>query len=615
VCLLTLALAGAWNTAAQTIDWRKVGGSAVDLSLAAPATGAVDEVWFSADGAILYVKTHAGSVFQTVDFETWAPAAPAARSPLTPVAGVRLPEPQAAVVMANWDRTRFYALGRQLFRSADGGQSWSNLTGFKSAVVIGPGQRSLAVAPGNPDNLVVGNGFGVWRSLDGGLSWSGLNLFLPNLAARRILTTPGSTGGTRLVADGFGVLELPPGGTVWRPSADPGLQPESAQMQKYSAALGAEITAIGSSGATVYAGSSDGRLWVSIDGGRQFRQTETPRGTSGRVERIFFDGRVALAALSGAGPRILRNTNNMPFWDALDGDLPDAPARGVTGDRAAGAVYVATDQGIFWAAADLENASAAPIAWTSLSDKLPAVPATDVRLDPAGVQLYAALDGYGVYATAAPHRARNIRVVNAADFSTRPAAPGSLLSVVGGQVQNARGGDLNYPVLAVLGNESQIQVPFEAVGPRVALALELAAGGGTVRRDLAVQPVSPAILVGRDGVPMLWDADSSLPLDIRTPARSNGRLQIWATGLGKVRPDWPTGLPAPMENTPVVAASVRVFLDGSPLQVAAARLLPGYVGFYLVEVQLPAIANAGPAQLYISADGQESNRVLVNIEP
>ena len=100
--------------------------------------------------------------------------------------------------------------------------------------------------------------------------------------------------------------------------------------------------------------------------------------------------------------------------------------------------------------------------WTSLSASYDA-PAIDVRLDPARVQLYAALDGYGVFATAAP--VRNVRIVNTADFSTRAAAPGSLLSVLGGRVSSARGGNLDYPVLQVQGNDSQIQVPFEAVGP------------------------------------------------------------------------------------------------------------------------------------------------------
>jgi uncharacterized protein (TIGR03437 family) len=136
-----------------------------------------------------------------------------------------------------------------------------------------------------------------------------------------------------------------------------------------------------------------------------------------------------------------------------------------------------------------------------------------------------------------------------------------------------------------------------------------------VRRDVAVQPVSPAIFVGRDGGPWLYDGDSGKLVDLNNPARPNGRVQIMATGLGRVSPGWPTGMAAPLENTPAVAAEVRVFLNGSPVAVTRATLAPGYVGFYIVEVQLPAAVNAGAADLYLTAGGQESNRVRIAIEP
>jgi uncharacterized protein (TIGR03437 family) len=619
---LGLALAGVLLAQAQIPaqtqrPWRKIGGSSVELMLAAPATGAVDRVWFSADG-VLYAKVHSGKVFQTSDFETWSPATqPPDPTPAVDVAVPRMPEPGIRVVAFPGNQSRIYALGRQLFRSLDGGHSWDSLTAYGSQAVIGPGQHSVAVSPVNPDQLVVANEFGVWRSVDGGLSWSGLNELLPALPVRRILATPGSNSVTRVQVDNWGPLELQRGGSVWYRVQ--GEDSDAALRDRFSATLredlrGAEISAVGSAAdGTAYAGASDGRIWVSIAGG-PVHPVLQPSGN--RVERIYVDPtepRVALAALSGKGPHVLRTINygNNYFWDQLDGNLPpDAAAHSVTADRPAGAVYIATDKGVFWARADLENASPAPVTWTSLSASLPDAPATDVRLDPARVQLYAALDGYGVYAMATP--VRTIRIVNTADFSTRAAAPGSLLSVIGGRVSSARGGNLDYPVLFP-GDDSQIQVPFEAVGPSVNLSLQTS--NGVVTRELPVLPVSPAILLGRDGVPMLWDADSGLPLDFKNGAHSNGRLQIWATGLGKVRPDWPAGVHAPLENVPSVVAPVRVYLDGSPVPVTQATLLPGYVGFYLIEVQLPSINNAGTSELYISAGGQESNRVQMLIEP
>jgi hypothetical protein len=40
-----------------------------------------------------------------------------------------------------------------------------------------------------------------------------------------------------------------------------------------------------------------------------------------------------------------------------------------------------------------------------------------------------------------------------------------------------------------------------------------------------------------------------------------------------------------------------------------------HVGFYLVEAQLPVITNIGASELFISVDGQESNRTQILIEP
>jgi uncharacterized protein (TIGR03437 family) len=602
------------------VEWRRVGNPSMEVGLASPATGPVEAVWYSPDGGRLYARTPAGRVFATIDFESWTPAQGASEPAAPPPSAVdRLPEPGAKLVLAAAAPGRIYALGTQLYRSDDGGRSWVNLTAFHNQSVIGPAQRSVAVSSSDADQLAVANDFGVWRSMDGGLSWSGLNVRLPALPASRILATPGGMRGTRILVRGLGAMELPPGAEAWQPTADAQIQAENTAeenaLRRASQTLGTRITAVALSGQTFYAGAADGRMWVSLDAGGSW--TASPRtGAKGPVERFFADPsepRVALAAVGGTGAHVLRTTNGGAFWDDLTANLPDAPVHGVTAERSAGVVYVATDKGVFFAAADLENAGPAAVTWAPISKGLPAAPATDVKLDANGYQLYAALDGYGVYATAAPHRARTLRLVNAADFSTRAAAPGSLISVVGGRVSAATAGTLSFPVLAASETESQIQVPFEASAANFSLAL--ATGAGRFTLGLPVQAVSPAIFVNRDGSPMVLDGDSGLMLDARNTAHSGTRLQILATGLGRVRPDWPTGLAAPLENPPAVAATVKAYLDRVPVQVTRAALAPGYIGFYLIEVQLPALVNAGAAELYIAADGQESNRVQVVLEP
>jgi uncharacterized protein (TIGR03437 family) len=615
---VAFALATAALAAAQSApDWRRVGGSAVEMSLAAPATGPVRDVWFSPAGGALLARTASGNVFQTQDFENWTPAEPGTEAPRAiPAAAARIPETGATVIQALRNPARTYSLGRQLYRSDDGGHTWQNLTAYRTDSVIGTGQHSLAISPSDPDQIVVANDYGVWRSMDGGMSWSGLNQLLPNLAVRRILSTPAGASGTRVAAVNLGALELPPGGSVWQAAGSSiSADPEAALRLRFSPVIGTELTAVSQVGRFVYAGSRDGRIWYSIDSGATFSETRVPQGATGAVERIFVDPvepRVALAALAGRSARVLRSTQFGSFWDVLDGNLPDAAVRSVTADRASGAIYVATDKGVFFGRADLENASTPAVNWVDLTAKLPAAPAADVRLDPSAVQLYIALDGYGIYATAAPHRIGSLRIVNGGDFSMRPAAPGSLLSVLGGRVMGADASGLAYPILSGSEAETQIQVPFDAIGPNVSLALHTPTG--TVTRDLAVQPVSPAILISRDGAPMLWDADSGLPLDFRNPAHAGGRLQIWATGLGRVHPDWPAGMQAPLDGPPAVVAQVKATLDGNALQVTRATLVPGYVGFYLVEVQLPPAVNVGTSELFISAAGQDSNRVQLTLE-
>src|SRR5271165_6540182 len=92
--LALTALAGAQTSP----DWRKVGSAAVDLSLASPATGPVDRVWFS-PGGVLFARTASGKIFQTADFELWVRASSDVEVPaVTPAPAVRAPETGAQIV-------------------------------------------------------------------------------------------------------------------------------------------------------------------------------------------------------------------------------------------------------------------------------------------------------------------------------------------------------------------------------------------------------------------------------------------------------------------------------------------------------------------------------------
>ena len=608
------------------IGWRHVGNSAIELALPSLATGSVDRVWYSTNGSNLYAKTASGRVFQTSDFEQWQFISDPKVSPPPEQDPSAVRTPEAAFKIASGGGAgRMYGMARDVYRSDDGGDSWINVTAFKGTCLLGAGLASVAASPSDPDEVTVASATGVWRSVDGGLSWTGLNDFLPNLPSGHLLGLPSGTRGVRLsVANSAAEIEWAPGEkTAWKPADASEAGREQNLRNALSQVLKHPVTAIATAKDYVYAGDAEGRLRVSADAGVSWGAA-SKLGESGKVEAIWVDPndpRVAVAALSGrtgAAPNtgkpsyVLRTMNGGGFWDDITANLPDtAAAHGVTADRASGAIYVATDAGVFFTATDLGSAGR-PTNWTSLSDKLPTAAATDVKLDAGGNQIYAALDGYGVYTAIAPHRLRDARVVSAADYSAKAAAPGALLSVLGARVESASSDNVVSPVLDASDTASQIQVPFSAKGNMVSLSLDAAAG--PLIFEVSLKSVSPAIFVDPEGTPLIMDAASGVLLDASKPARASSRIQVLATGFGQVKPDWPTGLQAPLKDPPRVVATVHAYLDGSPVEVTQASLAPGYVGFYLIEVQIPRITNSGPAELYLEAEGQQSNRVRLYVE-
>jgi uncharacterized protein (TIGR03437 family) len=593
-------------------DWRHVGNGGIDLMLASPASGPVERAWFSPQGDQLFVQASSGRVFETTNFEKWTASTavpPPRQTPDRPG-----PESALTVKAAPADPVRLYALARRVLRSDDGGRSWAGLTTYAGESIIGDGMRDLAVSPANADEVVVVNDAGVWRSLDAGVSWTGLNESLPNLPVRKLVALPSGTAGLRALAGDAAVVEWAPGEKqAWKPITDRRAGAEAETRRALSVTLNVEVTAYSSLSDYLYAGARDGRIWYSADKGRTW--TESRKAVSGPVEAIYSDPkepRVAVAA-AGQGPGVhaLRTVNGGLFWDDLTADLPDVPAHGIAADRASGAIYIATDRGVFYTKGDLAAAGPATN-WTSLSG-LPEAAAVDVKLDAEGNQIYVALQGYGVYAAMAPHRSVAFRLVNSADMTARPVAPGSLLSVLGLRVQSATAQGLSFPVLTASDAGSQIQVPFEAAGTSIRLLLDAAGGSKTV--GVPLRDVSPAIFIDRDGAPLLLNADNGVMLDGMNPARSNSRVEILASGFGKVKPDWPAGVPAPLEDPPKVVAPIRAYLDRAPVDVTRAVLAPGYVGLYLVEIQMPPVVNAGFAEFYLESGDQQSNRVRVYLEP
>jgi len=660
-------LPGQEVAAARPLAWQAVGAKTVDLELAGPAGGPVADAYFSPDGRLLFVRTGRGETWATADLgETWQAAEARVdflgrvENPASLVGGPA-GEP-GAVFYRHPFRSRYvFALGQNLHRSGDEGRNWVNLTADALGSIIGAGQRAVAFSPLDPDLIVVANSRGLWRSVDGGLSWSSLNRNLPNLPAARIGRM--AEGATRVYLRGVGPVEWSAAG-LWQPVRDAAAEawalalaglPAADQVRRapwpldtpagivatyriwrQGEVISPDLTFCASGACSepgryyvsafaagagsqprYYAGTSDGHLWISPDGGRTWQPPQQGFAANGNpITALWVDPRnpfVALAALGGQrGGRVFRTTNGGLFWDDLTGNLPEGGARAVTANGETGSIYVATESGLFHARGDLRNPGPAT-PWTRLGGNIPDAPLEDVRLDAVTGALDVVVAGHGLYRTSAPDLADALRVLNAADLTARAAAPGGLLTVLGAAVQAARADRWNAPVLASAASESQIQVPFEATGSTLNLALETQRG---LRRvGVPLEEVSPAIFLDADGSPLVLDAAAGVLLDANRPARAGSQILILATGLGRVRPDWPTGLPAPLEDPPVTVTAVAVQLNGVPVRVVSSTLAGGYIGVYMVRVELPAILNAGVGELVLTAGDKASNRVRISLDP
>lgn len=626
---LLAGLALAATAAGQGLDWRRVGNAGMDLELAGLATGPVNRAWYSPAGDRLFILTGSGKVFETNDFDRWtADGGDVVALPVANGRSLTLPEAGAQIRNPGGSTPRVYAFGSFVYRSDNSGNNWDNLTAFHGLSIIGDNLRDLAVSPANEDEIVVAGSAGIFRSMDAGKTWSSLNENLPNLPSVRIRSLPVGSQGAQLELPGAMVVEWQPGERqAWRRADNTSAAGELVYRALLSQSRGAAVTAVSLGDQYIYTGMADGRIVVSADRGST-SQPATRIGQSGAVTAFWVDSadpRIALAVLAtqshgaeGIPPRVLHTIDGGLSWDDVSSNLPDVTVRGVTADPSGNAVYIATDQGVFFAQTNLNVLSVAPQSWTPLSGLPPGLigkPAVDVKLDSSAIQLWVAFEDYGLYQTMAPHRLGDPRLISSAGLIARAAAPGTLFSIEGARVNSANAGGLSVPVLAASDTESQIQIPFEVRGDSLALSIDGPAGA-LLLPSMPLVSATPAIqLDPRDGAPLLLDADNGVLLDAMHPAHSHARIQILATGLGSVQPGWPTGLPAPADIPHTVAAPVRVLLDRAPVQVTRAILAPNYVGMYLVEIEIPNIVNYGPAELYLEVDGQPSNRVRVYIEP
>jgi hypothetical protein len=162
---------------------------------------------------------------------------------------------------------------------------------------------------------------------------------------------------------------------------------------------------------TVYAGTLNGDIWLTLNRGTTWRSIAGPDAGPLPVRPVNdlvidpLDARVVLAAYSGfddAGSgrgHIFRTANSGESWEDVTGNLPDVPVNTLlidpdsVGTASPRVIYAGTDIGVFRA-----TLGGGPVNWQPVGDGLPPVVVNRLAYNAVTRQFLAATYGRGIWA-------------------------------------------------------------------------------------------------------------------------------------------------------------------------------------------------------------------------
>ena len=154
----------------------------------------------------------------------------------------------------------------------------------------------------------------------------------------------------------------------------------------------------------IWAGTDDGRVHVTENGGDSWREVTAPLATAGapndfwvsRVRASRYAAGSAYVTKNGMrfdrfSPQVYRTTDFGRSWQPIHTNLPQSPVNVIVEDaRNSNLLFVGTDQGV-WFSLDAGDK------WHSLKLNMPVVPVKDLVVHPRENDLVAATYGRGIY--------------------------------------------------------------------------------------------------------------------------------------------------------------------------------------------------------------------------
>ena len=230
-------------------------------------------------------------------------------------------------------------------------------------------------------------------------------------------------------------------------------------------------------------------------------------------------------------------------------------------------------------------------------------------------------------------------IVNAAGFAAgRPVAPGSLISIFGANLAEFLGSASSLPLPVALkhtsvsfdfpeegisvpsplifasGNQLNVQVPWEFAGLNFAFVKVRIEDSASFVFDLPLADHAPGIFefdLGATRYGVVTHADGNVVI-AQNPARPGETVVIYGTGFGPVGVPQQNGVAA--QQLARTRRLPEVTIAGSQGSVSFSGLTSGFVGLYQINVKLPASLPSGNQRLIVTANGIESNSVMLAIQ-
>ncbi|MET0622577.1 MAG: SBBP repeat-containing protein, partial [Pyrinomonadaceae bacterium] len=192
--------------------------------------------------------------------------------------GLVVPSVNSLAINPTTPTTLFAGTVFGIYRTLDGGQTWTEMRGGISPSVT-PNVNEMVVVPSNPQVVFAAtSNRGLLKSTDGGTNWApannGITTFGSQLSTRALVFDPSNTSTLYVAVNGFAgvVFKSVDGGANWTNSST-GLS-VTLDGQTFTPGVTA-LLVDPASPSTVYAGTSGGGVFKSTDGGANWSPSST----------------------------------------------------------------------------------------------------------------------------------------------------------------------------------------------------------------------------------------------------------------------------------------------------------------------------------------------------